>query len=290
VADIRGWKYKFEKGAGLFMSKKVYSDPEERAIAWETALLKSAEDFEEMCQLIELFSCDGAVCEDLFEKLVAHYQPSLEVDRKKTAAAFMAFTRGRISLHAAVKEYKLLLLECKKYDFDPGDIAVCAKLEALLKPEEVVSYKLYLNNQPRDQSVRQRTFGAIEALGKDLQDCSHDETVGPLFAGGAFTRGRGGRVRRSGYDPKDGHGTSSHQHQHHGNNQQAHEVKPCTRCGSKKCPLARGGDKTKCFAYNKICDKCEGVGHFKAVCKSKKTAAAAVDKAKADAAKKADSF
>lgn len=285
-ADIRSWNYKFRTGAGLFLSDKVYDDTAERKLAWEMALLKSAADFEEMCLLIQLFSNAGYECEDLIDKLVSHYLPSLDIDRKKTAAAFMAFARGRLSLHAAVKEYSLMLLECKKYDFDPGDIAVCAKLEALLKPEEMVSYKLYLNMQPAGMSARLKSFSAIEALGKDQEDCGQDETDGPLFAGGAFTRGKKSRERRSGYDPKEGHG--GNYHQQHSNNQQGQETKPCVRCG-KKCPLARGGDKSKCYAYDKKCRKCDKLGHFESMCKSKKTAAAVVDKAKAEAAKRGDS-
>lgn len=282
--DIRSWNYKFRTGAGLFLSEKVYRDNAERKLAWETALLKAASEFDEMCQLIEIFSTAGYDCEALLNKIVEHYVPSLEIDRKKSAARFMAFSRGNLTLHTALKQYNLLLLECKKYDFDPGDVTVCTKLETLLKPEEMVMYNLYLNMQPAGTSIRQRAFGAVEALGKAKEDCKETETDGPFFAGGAYNKGKKLKERRSGYDPNDAHRKAK------GSNfQQPSGGKTCTRCG-KRCPLANGGDKTKCFAFEKKCRKCDKLGHFESMCKTKKTAAVAVEKAKEQAAEKGDSF
>jgi len=80
AGDIRSWQYKFRTGSGLLLSVKVYRDKAERKVAYESALLKAAAEFEEMCQLIELYSDAGLACEELLDKIVNHYMPSLDID------------------------------------------------------------------------------------------------------------------------------------------------------------------------------------------------------------------
>lgn len=180
----------------------------------------------------------------------------------------MSFNRGRKTLLDSIKELKVILLECAKHGFKPEAETVKAKLESLVNPEELPVYRLYLKNEQGDDTGYDKAMRAMESLAKDQADvvCQSNDTGGtPPFAGGAFRSKRG--VRRKGY-PEREEGDS----------------KKCKRCG-KGCPLARGGDRKKCYAYDKKCKKCGKLGHFEAVCKSKAVgvAATAVEKAKSKA-------
>jgi hypothetical protein len=58
------------------------------------------------------------------------------------------------------------------------------------------------------------------------------------------------------------------------------------------CPFAKGGDKTKCYAYGKKCKLCLNPGHFGKMCKTNlkpPMASMALEKASAKAAKAQDS-
>lgn len=296
ISDFRSWLFKFKTGAALYLSKDVYSKKEERSLAWTNALLKAASmgNFEEMCQLIELYCSAGIECEAILKKLEERFLPALDIDRKKAGAAFMAFKREDRSLHTALKDLNLLMLECAKYDYRPEDTTVILKLEGLLMPAELPTFRMYLRNEDSSLSMRERTLAALEALGKDLEDCHSGERDGPFFAGGAFNKGKKKNgPRRSGFIPNSQRHNQQLQNtsqKHDTSNRQREDRKPCSRCGSKKCPLARGEEKTKCFAHNKTCNKCHRQGHFESVCKSKQTASVAVETAKAQANKEADSF
>lgn len=265
-SDFKSWEFRFRAGASVYLSEKVYPDAEERRSAWLFALIRAAQlgAFEEMLQLLELYHNNRVCCENLLEQLGKRFTPAIEVEKKKATKKFMDFERGRKSLLDAVKDLRVTILDCQKYGFNPCDETKLVKYESLLLPSEVPIFKLYIRKEGNSPTSLEEYIKGIEDLAKDQETTcksNAEESLGgnQLFAGAAFRRNTTKEKKvpkRKGFV-----------------NEKTTDTKPdtCTRCG-KKCPATKSGDISKCYAYNKECNKCGKKGHFGEVCRSKKIA------------------
>ena len=258
--EICSWLFKFKSGAFSYLSEEVYPDPEQRRYAWINATLRAATlgNFDEMVSLIELFDSAGDRCEALLKSLEAKFSPSAEAVKKKHIAALMAFVRGSKSLQSAVKELRILFLECRKVGYVPDDETAIARYEAILLPAEVPLYRLYSLHSGQGESGIAKVVAVLEALARDQPE---ESASGHAFAGAAFGRSRT-KPRRAGYDAKGASDSAG---------------KGCERCGVGSCPYVSTGKAECCFAAGKKCNKCGKVGHFKSKCRSVSKAAAVIE-------------
>lgn len=152
VGELRLWLIKMSAGTRIFLSKEVYPDEEERRWAFKYACIHAASigHFDEMVLYIELLDADEITCEKLLKKIEEKFLPAQDIERKKSSAAFMAYTRRGKSLSEAVKELKVLVLECKKLGYSPDKETLITKYESLLASQELPLYRIYLKQDDSD--------------------------------------------------------------------------------------------------------------------------------------------
>jgi hypothetical protein len=261
--DIRLWLFMFEAGAVMYLSKEVYPKTEERRYAWLNALIRAASlgGNEEMIRLLQLYDANGVRCEDLLKKIEAKFLPAQEIERKKVSTAFMHYQRENKTLTEAVKELKVLVMECAKLGYTPDDHTLQTKYESLLQNREVNFYRLYLKHDDyKDHEGAEKAIRVIEDIGRDDEAGLPGQDSTPPFSGGAWDKKKG--PRRQGYTkntPKDK--PSGQQRQEDG--------KKCKYCGDH-CPGMKGEGKEKCFAWGKKCTKCNKQNHLASMCKAQK--------------------
>ena len=268
AASFKSWLFRFKTGAKMYLSKKVYPEEEERRYAWLNALLRAATlgENEEMISLLELYDSSGVTCEELIEKLEKKFLPEEETERKKVTLSFMAYSRGNKSLTVAVKELKILLLDCERYGFKPDDATRKAKYESLLLSSELPFFTLYLNadlgnktESLQGEKESEKVIRVLEKYGRDQDGIKSIESGNShSFAGSSFSpqrrQERDKQPRRKGFKPgnSDGKGQA--------NSTQKTE---CKKCGNV-CPAMKGTGA--CPAKEKACNKCGKIGHFEKVC------------------------
>jgi hypothetical protein len=262
-AEFKSWAFRFKMGASVYLSKQVYDIETERVCAWQIALQRAATlgNFTEMNQLLELLHEDGVECEDLITHLEKRFLPALEIERKKAMQEFQSFTRGKKSLMQAVKDLKVVLLECYRQKYKPDDDTVILNYESLRSPTDLPIFRLY---QTRFQSGATMTkfLTALEELAKDQEGQKPDSQQGGApFAGGAVnSQGNGAAGKRSSR-------RGGRQKGYRGAGDQD-EAKKCKYCGHGNCPALNGDEKDRCPAFGKQCLNCGKKGHFKSVCRS----------------------
>jgi hypothetical protein len=273
--DFELWEFDFIAGANMYLSKTVYPDPNERRDAWLFALIRAAQlgGFVEMRKLLQLNHKGGLRCEELLEALRKQFLPAIETERKKCSKKFMDFQRQKRTLMQAVKDLRVVLLDCNKFGFNPCEATVRAKYEGMLSAQELPLFKLYLVKGNRDDTVFAHFMAAMEELAKDQETATKyatdafqgaEGTGDEQFAGGVFKKARGA-PKRKGYAPeKTSKGTEG----------KTNDKRKCSRCGKDNCPALSGGNKASCSAANEVCRKCGKKGHFERVCRSKVAATA----------------
>ena len=259
-SDFKSWLFKFKVGSRVYLSNEVYTDEQERHDAWMNALVIAATrgNFEEMLYYLELLENDGVRCETLLEHLERKFVPTAELARKQSIEAFMKYTRNRKTLMEAVKELRVIVLECNKHGYNPEKETLIAKYESLLQTQELPIFRSY---EDRYKSLPfttefEKYLRALEELAKDQEEKKpNKETEVETFAGAAKQKFRKD-TKRSGYRSKKN------------DEENATNKSKCTRCGYP-CPATKGKGKDKCPAANKTCNKCGKKGHFAEVCRTK---------------------
>jgi hypothetical protein len=278
--EFSSWYFKYKTGAAVYLHKDLFSNADRRKAFYLVAVLKgpSLGNFEEMCRLIELYDNEGTECEELLERLKEKFLPAIEIEKKKATQVFMSFARGKQSLSVAVKQLKLILLECNKQGYNPDSDTIVAKYESILLPQEMPLYRLYFQNikaenaQNGSRSSSSSTLNAkaeaeqriraIETLGKDQEGIKDPTNEGTQpYAGIARGNKSNNGPRRLGFN---------HEYKKSIGNQDNGKQNKCNKCG-KQCPATKGQGKDKCYAYGKECRKCHKKGHFESVCLSKKS-------------------
>lgn len=268
--EFKTWEFEFRKGASIYLSKEVYPDQKERSDAWQMALLRAANlgHFAELKYLLQIYDADGLQCEDLLGELKRQFLPSVDAEKQRVMLLLKGFSRGKKSLLEAVKELKIIVLECHKNGFKPDKDLLKLTYESLLPPNELPTLRLYELKVVADRKAVDPDalipppftvfMNAIEQLAMD-QEVRKTDGVGaiPPFAGGAVGEGknRGGgkkKPKRKGFkgDAKA-------------------ENKKCSYCGHGNCPALKGEGKERCPAFGQTCQKCGKKGHFKSVCRAK---------------------
>ena len=255
-AEFKSWIFKFKVGARIYLSSDVYQNEEELHNAWLNALVIAATkgSFEEMMYILELLESEGVRGEKLLEHLERKFAPTAEIERKQAIEAFMKYTRGKKTLMEAVKELKIIVLECNKNGFKPDKETLIAKYEMLLDSQELPIFRSYEDRYkglPFTTEL-EKYIRALEELAKDQEDKKpRKEHESETFAGASKQSFR----KRSGYRSQKKEEESS-------------TKQKCTRCGLP-CPAAKGKGYDKCPAANKTCNKCGKKGKYADVCRSK---------------------
>ena len=301
-ADFKSWLFRFRIGSKMYLSEKVYPDEDERRFAWLNALLRAATlgKNEEMIRLLELYDNGGTTCEELLVNLEKRFMPEEEMERKRTTLAFMAFNRGKRTLTNAVKELKIVLLDCERYGFSPDDATRRAKYESLLLSSELPFFTLYLNADKSQLSIAtnresetEKVIRVLEKYGRDQDGIrSVDNGNGPTFAGSSFSDNRKGSKEKK--PKRKGFATFANGREENPNR----NTPPCKKCG-RVCAAVKGTGA--CPAQDRTCNKCGKIGHFEKQCYStitrkgprtdaKAKAGVSVAAMKEDAQKQGDSF
>ena len=266
ASDYKSWSFKFKMGAEIYLSKEVYPKDEDRRFAWVNALIRASAlgRYQELCDEVELLDSSGIRCEMLLEKLEKRYLPALDIEKKKTTSKYLSFCRGKSTLLESFKNMQQILLECRKYGYDPGKETQLAKLDELILSEDRPIFRLYVDREKAKDGTNSLseldlTISAIEALGKDLDEKTlkgsrNDEQ----FAGGAFKKRH--ESRKAGYGQQDPKRSGFRSEIKTGSKQ------TCKKCGFN-CNAVKG--QGKCPAAEKECRKCGKIGHFESVCFSK---------------------
>ena len=257
-SEFKSWAFRFRMGAAVYLSDTVYDIEAERVCAWQIALQRAATlgSFDEMGQLLELLHEDGVSCEDLLTSLEKRFLPALETERKKAMQQFVSYARGKNSLMQAVKDLKVVLLECRRQKYKPDDETVIMKYESLLSANDLPIFRLY-QTRFQEGTAMERFLTALEELAKDQEGQQQDANQGgPPFAGGAVSS-NGNRGNRQGTKLKGYRGSGDQD-----------EGRKCKYCGHGNCPALNGEDKESCPAFGKPCLNCGKKGHFKSVCRS----------------------
>jgi hypothetical protein len=298
-------------GAGCYLSPDVYTKPAERRCAWQIALLHAANEgkFEEMKQLLELLDADGVTCEGLLVRLQQRFMPSVELELRKAMQQFVAFTRGKRSLLQAVKDLKVLLLECQKRGYRPDSMTLTLKFESLLPQSDMPIFRLYQDREARRDSLsRPGTASSASSTSsaprvslettnspteKDAEDGTvrddnefdvfmralealardQEEQKGKVDGGKQDLPFGGGAF--DGQREKDGRRPgrkpkrSGYRGGDRGDGKDAKDSKSCPNCG-RRCDAMKGKGKDKCPAVDKECHKCGQKGHFGFVCRGGK--------------------
>ena len=251
ASEFKSWVFRFKMGATCYLSKAVYPEDEERRCAWQISLLRAATlgNFHEMLDMLELLDADGVTCEDVLEHLKKRFLPALETERKRAMQKFVNFTRGSRSLLDAVKELKVLLLDCRKQEYKPDEDTVMLKYESLLSSSDLPIFRLYQMKVGDTGTEMGRFMRALEELAQDQVPQKPEGTQGGQPFAGAAVNGR----KNGAANDKQGNG----------------DRRKCTYCGHGNCPTLSGEGKEECPAFGQECRKCGKKGHFKSVCRSK---------------------
>ena len=272
AADFKTWVARFRLGARFYLSKDVYPDEEDRRAAWQLALYQAAEagNFAEMSQLVDLLDADEIHCEYLLTSLEKRFLPCLEAEQKRVMLKFGSFARGKLSLLQAVKDLKVVILDCNRQGYKPDKDTVRLKFESLVPLAELPILRLYEMKASQESPITTSSASssdpaykhdiflrAIEQLAQDQEGQKQDGNRGGLpFAGGAYGNDKrnGKKPKRKGFKGDSGKFSQT-----------------CKYCGHGNCAALKGEGKERCPAFEKECKKCGKKGHFQSVCRSNDT-------------------
>ena len=183
----------------------------------------------------------------------------VQIERQKAMRDFSSFTRGSRNLLQAVKDLKLVLLECHKQKYKPDDEMVIMKFESLVPRTDFPLLNLYQMKVDQTGTKLEVFMRAIEdlAIHQDGPTPQLPSQGGAPFDGATGAAGGGGRRgtknRSKGFRGGQDSGSSK-----------------CKNCGIASCPAMKGEGRDKCHAYNKECKNCNKKGHFAATCRQPK--------------------
>ena len=212
--------------------------------------------------MLELLHEDNVKCKTLLTSLEKRFLPSLQIERQRVIREFTGFTRGSRSLMQAVKDLKLVLLECHKQKYKPDADTIMLKYESLVPQTNfplLNLYKMKVDQSGTDMDIFMRAIEDLalhhEGPAPKLPGQGSSPFAGATGAVGGYRGGNGDRNKSKGF--RGGQDTST----------------KCSNCGNANCPTMKGEARDRCFAFNKECKNCQKKGHFMVTCRQPKQAA-----------------
>ncbi len=247
--DIKQWSPHFLRCAKIWAPQEAFKSKETWAQHFHVCVTHAAEtgDFKELIQMLELWYEDGVRGEALIKAMERHFLPTMEAEKRRAMELFTQFRREKRSLLQAVKDLKLVVLECRKNGYKPDKDTLKLKFESLVLPADIPTLRIYEFKEGHtldDADEYEVHMRAVERLAEDLELRKPDSRGGLPFAGGG--KGNDKKPKRKGDKAPKGAADES--------------AAKCPSCGHATCQGLTGKGKGKCPAAGQECRKCHQKG------------------------------